>query len=145
VVQGTEENAVGSVGQRGEDLEWGTAPASIVEAFSRRAQRAPEKPCLRCEAGWWTYGGLVEGVLEGCPGVAEVVGLPDQEFGERVTAVVVPGDPGLSAENIEDFCREELASYKKPRQIIFVDALPRNALGKVLKYRVRERLIEAEG
>lgn len=54
-------------------------------------------------------------------------------------------DPSLTAEKLEDFCREDLASYKKPRQVVFVDALPRNALGKVLKYRVREGLIEPEG
>src|SRR5215218_2283868 len=99
---------------------------------------------LIISGGYNVYPREVEEVLEGCPGVAEVavVGLPDQEFGERVAAVVVPGDPGLSAEKIEDFCREELASYKKPRQVVFVDALPRNALGKVLKHRVREGLIE---
>jgi acyl-CoA synthetase (AMP-forming)/AMP-acid ligase II len=56
----------------------------------------------------------------------------------------VRDDPSLTAEKLEDFCREDLASYKKPRQVVFVDALPRNALGKVLKYRVREGLIEPE-
>jgi malonyl-CoA/methylmalonyl-CoA synthetase len=102
---------------------------------------------LIVSGGYNVYPREVEEVLEGCPGVAEVavVGLPDPEFGERVAAVVVRDDPGLSAGKIEDFCREELASYKKPRRVVFVDALPRNALGKVLKYRVREGLIEPEG
>jgi malonyl-CoA/methylmalonyl-CoA synthetase len=85
-------------------------------------------------------------VLEGCPGVAEVavVGLPDPEFGEQVAAAVVRGDPGLTAERVVDFCKEDLAGYKKPRRVEFVDALPRNALGKVLKHEVREKLIEGE-
>jgi malonyl-CoA/methylmalonyl-CoA synthetase len=88
----------------------------------------------------------LEEVLEGCPGVAEVavVGLPDPEFGEKVTAAVVRDDPALTGERVVAFCREDLAGYKKPRRVEFVDALPRNALGKVLKHEVREKLIEME-
>ena len=75
-------------------------------------------------------------------GTAELV---RQMAGEvEVAAVVVRDDPGLSAGKIEDFCREELASYKKPRRVVFVDALPRNALGKVLEYRLSEGPIEPE-
>ena len=54
------------------------------------------------------------------------------------------GNPELTAEWVVDFCREDLAGYKKPRWIEFVDALPRNALGKVLKHEVREKLTEGE-
>ena len=50
----------------------------------------------------------------------------------------VPEDPGLTAEKVTSFCREELAGYKKPREVVFVDDLPRNALGKVRKHRIRE-------
>jgi acyl-CoA synthetase (AMP-forming)/AMP-acid ligase II len=56
----------------------------------------------------------------------------------------VPEDPGLTAEKVRSFCREHLAAYKKPRQVVFVDDLPRNALGKVLKHRVREEISEPE-
>jgi malonyl-CoA/methylmalonyl-CoA synthetase len=42
------------------------------------------------------------------------------------------------------FCREDLAGYKKPRQVAFVDALSRNALGKVLKHEVRDKVMQAE-
>src|SRR5215212_7655851 len=96
--------------------------------------------------GYNVYPKEVEEVLEGCPGVAEVavVGLPDPEFGEKVTAAVVRSDPALTEERLVDFCREDLAGYKKPRRIKFVGALPRNALGKVLKHEVREKLIEVE-
>jgi acyl-CoA synthetase (AMP-forming)/AMP-acid ligase II len=73
-----------------------------------------------------------------------VVGLPDPEFGERVVAVVVPDDPGLTAEKVTSFCREDLAGFKKPHEVVFVDDLPRNALGKVLKPKVRESLSEPE-
>jgi malonyl-CoA/methylmalonyl-CoA synthetase len=96
--------------------------------------------------GYNVYPKEVEEVLEGCPGVAEVavVGLPDPEFGEKVTAAVVRDDEALTAEEVVEFCREDLAGYKKPRRVEFVDALPRNALGKVLKHEVRRKLIEGE-
>ncbi len=96
--------------------------------------------------GYNVYPREVEEVIEGCPGVAEVavVGLPDEEYGEKVTAAVVRDDPDLSAEKVRDFCREDLAGYKKPREVVFVEELPRNALGKVLKHEVRNRLIEGE-
>ena len=96
--------------------------------------------------GYNVYPKEVEEVLEGCPGVAEVavVGLPDPEFGEKVIAAVVRSDPALTEERLVGFCREGLAGYKKPRRVEFVGALPRNALGKVLKHEVREKLIEVE-
>jgi malonyl-CoA/methylmalonyl-CoA synthetase len=102
---------------------------------------------LIISGGYNVYPREVEEVIEGCPGVAEVavVGLPDEEFGEQVAAAVVRDDPGLTAEKITDFCREDLANYKHPRQVVFVDTLPRNAMGKVLKHEVREGLIEQEG
>jgi malonyl-CoA/methylmalonyl-CoA synthetase len=101
---------------------------------------------LIISSGYNVYPREVEEVVEGCPGVSEVavVGLPDPEFGERVVAAVVRDDPDLSAEEIVNFCRKNLAGYKKPRQVVFVDALPRNALGKVLKHVVRNELSEAE-
>src|ERR671916_266896 len=99
---------------------------------------------LIISGGFHVYPREVEEVIEGCPGVSEVavVGLPDPEFGESVVAVVVSEDPGLTAEKVTSFCREELAGYKKPREVVFVDDLPRNALGKVLKHRIREELGE---
>jgi malonyl-CoA/methylmalonyl-CoA synthetase len=66
---------------------------------------------------------------------AAVVGLSDADLGEQVVAVIVP-KPGLTpdAANIIAFCRERLASYKKPRRVVFVNELPRNALGKIQKH-----------
>jgi len=61
-----------------------------------------------------------------------------------VVAAVVREDQGLTAERVTDFCREDLASFKKPREVVFVEELPRNALGKVLKHKVRDELIEPE-
>ncbi|MDP9424918.1 MAG: AMP-binding protein [Actinomycetota bacterium] len=101
---------------------------------------------LIISGGYNVYPREVEEVLESCPGVAEVavVGLPDEEYGEKVAAAVVRDDPGLEAGKVMDFCRDDLAGYKRPREVVFVDELPRNALGKVQKHLVREGLVEGE-
>ena len=79
----------------------------------------------------------IEEVLYHCPGVREaaVVGLPDARWGSIVAAFVVKGSPDLTAEAIDDFCRgsERLAGFKRPRRVVFVDALPTSPSGKVLK------------
>ena len=101
---------------------------------------------LIISGGYNVYPREVEEVLENCPGVAEVavVGLPDEEFGEKVAAAVVRDDPSLEGQTVMDFCREDLAGFKRPREVVFVDELPRNALGKVQKHLVREGLVEGE-
>ena len=102
---------------------------------------------LIISGGYNVYPREVEEVLEGHPGVAEVavVGLPDEEYGEKVTAAVVRENLQLTAEEVKDFCQDDLAGYKKPREVFFVDELPRNALGKVQKHLVQEDLIETKG
>ncbi len=88
------------------------------------------------------YCAEVENVLAGHPKVAEValIGVPDARYGEAPLAVVAPRDPAdpPTPGDIEAFCREHLAGYKRPRDVVLVDALPRNASGKVLKTRLRE-------
>ena len=70
---------------------------------------------------------------------AAIIGVPDADWGERVRAVVVLKNGQTSAEHdIIEFCRQRLASFKKPESVIFADALPRNPLGKVLKRELRE-------
>ncbi|MGV0793190.1 class I adenylate-forming enzyme family protein [Mycolicibacterium sp. XJ1819] len=79
----------------------------------------------------------VEQVLATHPGVldAGVVGIPDRRLGETVAAVVVPADPGNppDSEELRAFCRERLAGFKIPVQWRYVDALPRNPNGKLLR------------
>jgi len=79
----------------------------------------------------------VEEILYRCPGVQEasVVGLPDEKWGQVVTAFIVASAPGLTTEVIDDFCKtsDDLAPYKRPKRYHFVDALPMNPSGKVLK------------
>jgi long-chain acyl-CoA synthetase len=78
----------------------------------------------------------IENVLHGHPKVLEaaVIGLPDELWGEIVKAVIIlkPGQEA-TAEEIMEYCREKLASYKKPAIVEFVDTLPKNAMQKVLK------------
>jgi long-chain acyl-CoA synthetase len=88
----------------------------------------------------------VEEVLYRCPGVEEaaVVGVPDEKWGSVVTAFIVPEAPGLDAATIDAFCRSspDLAAFKRPRRIVFVDSLPTNPSGKVLKRELIARYAE---
>jgi malonyl-CoA/methylmalonyl-CoA synthetase len=72
---------------------------------------------------------------------AAVVGTPSEERGEQVTAFAVPADPAAppDREELLGFAAERLAGFKRPRVVHYVDALPRNALGKVLKHELRGR------
>jgi long-chain acyl-CoA synthetase len=89
------------------------------------------------------YAVEVETVLAEHPGVREVavVGVPDRTWGELVVAVVVTetGTDGAEAA-LGELCARSLAAYKRPRRYRFVDALPRNAYGKVLKRELRQQL-----
>jgi acyl-CoA synthetase (AMP-forming)/AMP-acid ligase II len=89
------------------------------------------------------YSREVEEVLHHHPAVvaAAVVGAPDEMWGERVVAVIEPvaGQHPTEAE-IRAFCAEQLARYKCPRQVVVVDELPRNTVGKILKRELRERV-----
>jgi acyl-CoA synthetase (AMP-forming)/AMP-acid ligase II len=88
------------------------------------------------------YSREVEEVIYQHPDVIEaaVIGLPDPQWGEVVSAVVVARpDSGLTAQSVMDFCRDRLGGYKRPRRVFFVDALPRNASGKALKRELRDQ------
>ncbi|WP_406457453.1 AMP-binding protein [Streptomyces sp. NBC_00876] len=86
----------------------------------------------------------VESALAEHPAVSEaaVVGLPDEMWGEAVTAFVVlrAGAGRPTERELVDFTRDRIASYKKPRRVHFLDALPRNPNGKVLKRELRAAL-----
>ena len=82
----------------------------------------------------------VERVLMSHPGVedAAIIGVPDVDWGERVRAVVVKREASASEEELIEYCHQRLASFKRPESVVFVDELPRNSLGKVLKRVLRE-------
>lgn len=83
----------------------------------------------------------VEDALYTHPGVAEVavVGLPDERWIEAVTAVVVPRAGEVTEAELLAHAREKLAHFKAPKRVLFVDELPRNASGKILKRELRDR------
>jgi acyl-CoA synthetase (AMP-forming)/AMP-acid ligase II len=78
----------------------------------------------------------VEDLIAADPRVADVavIGVPDAEFGQRLKAFVVPrGDAGLTEDDVKALVKANLARYKVPREVQFLDELPRNATGKVLR------------
>jgi long-chain acyl-CoA synthetase len=88
----------------------------------------------------------VETVLYQHPSVREaaVYGVPDETWGERVTAAVsVREGKETSAAELVDFCRERLAGFKLPKRVVFLDELPKNPSGKILKRELRR--LEASG
>ncbi len=88
------------------------------------------------------YSKEVEGVISTYPGVYEVavIGLPDEKWGEVVTAIISPL-PGytLTEEEIIEHCRKNLAGYKCPKIIKFIPELPKNPSGKIVKMKLKEK------
>jgi acyl-CoA synthetase (AMP-forming)/AMP-acid ligase II len=93
--------------------------------------------------GFNAYPAEIEDTLLGHPAVAHaaVIGAPDDRLGEVGVAFLVPREgAALDPAAVIDWCRERMANFKVPRQVIVVDDLPRNATGKVQKFVLRERL-----
>jgi fatty-acyl-CoA synthase len=91
------------------------------------------------------YPAEVEQAIASLPGVVEVsvIGVPDEEWGETVAAFVVRARGAkLDEETVIAHCRKQIASYKKPRYVLFVDMLPRNTTNKVNKDELRKRFAE---
>ncbi len=74
------------------------------------------------------------------PGVVEsaAVGVSDEDSGEAIKLFVVAKDPQLDAETLRRWCKQELAAYKVPRQVVFRDELPKTNVGKVLRRELRD-------
>jgi len=92
--------------------------------------------------GYNVYPKEIETELDALPGVLEsaVIGVPHRDFGEGVTAVIVPaGKASLEEAAILEGLGDRLAKFKLPKRVVFVDELPRNTMGKVQKNLLRER------
>ena len=92
-------------------------------------------------SGYNVYPQVVERVVGECPGVGEcaVVGVPDPERGERVAVAIVRGNAMLDETQLRAWWRDRLVHYQQPKNVLFVDALPRNSLGKVLRRELRDQ------
>jgi long-chain acyl-CoA synthetase len=86
-------------------------------------------------SGFNVYPNEIEDVVAHMPGVIEsaCVGMPSEATGEAVKLFVVKSDDSITGENVRDFCREHLAGYKVPKQVVFLDELPKSAVGKILR------------
>jgi long-chain acyl-CoA synthetase len=96
-------------------------------------------------SGFNVYPNEVEDVIAAAPGVAEaaVIGLPDEQTGEKVVAYIVrKGDP-VSAEEILAFCKANLTRYKVPKEVHFIEVLPKTNVGKILRRALRDQAISA--
>ncbi len=92
-------------------------------------------------SGFNVYPNEVEDVLAKHPGILEaaVVGVPDEQSGEAVKAIVVRKDPALTTEQVIAHCRAHLTGYKVPRRVEFRDSLPKSPVGKILRRELRNQ------
>jgi len=92
--------------------------------------------------GYNVYPQVVERVINECAGVREsaVVGVPDRLRGERVVAAVVRSDDALSEQSLRTYLSGQLIHYQRPADIVFVASLPRNAMGKIMRRELRDRM-----
>jgi long-chain acyl-CoA synthetase len=98
-------------------------------------------------SGFNVYPNEIEDVIASCPGVLEVgvIGMPDPKSTEKVVAYVVPKDKSATSEAVIAHCREYLTSYKCPKEVYFIDELPKSNVGKILRRKIKEAHIEKVG
>jgi fatty acid CoA ligase FadD36 len=113
-----------------------TGDVAVVDGSGMHRIVGRESVDLIKSGGYRIGAGEIETALLGHPGVSEaaVVGVPDDDLGQRIVAFVV-GSPEIGVQPAEliDFVAQQLSVHKRPREVRIVDALPRNAMGKVLK------------
>jgi long-chain acyl-CoA synthetase len=93
--------------------------------------------------GFNVYPNEIEEQIAAVPGVLEVgvIGVPDDKTGERVQAYVKASTPAPSAEEVIAHCRTNMTAYKIPKEVIFVDELPKSPIGKILRRTLRDQAI----
>ncbi|HBC41801.1 MAG TPA: o-succinylbenzoate--CoA ligase, partial [Pseudanabaena sp.] len=157
-----EESEVGEVWIRGDNVFQGywQMPEKTAEAFvdgwfrtgdlgfqdpddDNRLYLVGRVKELIITGGLNVYPKEIENILEGHEAVKEsaVIGLPDQDFGEKVVAAIaLQDDMSIAPEVLIDYCKSRLASYKCPKQILVINELPRNAMGKIQKNILAQQL-----
>ncbi len=98
-------------------------------------------------SGFNVYPNEIEAVAASCPGVLEcaAIGIPDKNSGEAVKLFIVKKDPALTLEAVQAYLVTQLTGYKKPKQIAFVDELPKSNVGKILRRELRDKELGKAG
>jgi fatty acid CoA ligase FadD36 len=109
-----------------------TGDVAVIDGGGMHRIVGRESVDLIKSGGYRIGAGEIETVLLGHPGVEEaaVVGMPDADLGQRIVAYIVGS---ASGNELIDYVAQQLSVHKRPREVRVVDALPRNAMGKVLK------------
>lgn len=127
------------------DHEWGTIGDMVRQDADGDLFIVDRKDDMIITGGTNVYPAEVEKVLLTAPGVKDVavVGVPDEKWGEAVKAVVVKvPNSNVSEEEIINHCRKDLAGFKAPKSVDFVDEIPRSFVGKTLKRELRKKYWE---
>ncbi|HEU0190780.1 MAG TPA: acyl-CoA synthetase [Mycobacterium sp.] len=119
----------------GADGWYRTGDVAVIDGGGMHRIVGRESVDLIKSGGFRVGAGEIETALLGHPGVAEaaVVGLPDDDLGQRIVAFVVRSEGAVEPQTLIDYVAQQLSVHKRPREVRIVDALPRNAMGKVLK------------
>ena len=125
--------------------QWFSAGDMAVRDGEGYYQIVDRKDNMIITGGENVYPSEVEEVIGSHPDVFDVavIGVPDDKWGERVVAVVIPRE-SVEEATLAAYCREKLAAYKRPKEYRFIkqDEMPRTATGKILHRRLRERLAD---
>jgi long-chain acyl-CoA synthetase len=129
------------------DHEWGTVGDIARLGADGNYYIVDRKNDMIISGGINIYPAEVEGVLKNHEAIADlaVIGVPDDKWGEAVKAVVVkkPGST-VTEEELIEFCRKELAGFKVPKSVDFIDQIPRSFIGKALKKELRKKYWEGK-
>jgi acyl-CoA synthetase (AMP-forming)/AMP-acid ligase II len=125
--------------------EWFSAGDMATKDADGFYQIVDRKDNMIISGGEHVYPSEVEEVIGGHPDVFDVavLGFPDDKWGEKVAAVVIPHPDreSLDEQMLLDYCKNKMAGYKRPKQIVFIDPddMPRTPTGKILHRKLRER------
>lgn len=121
----------------GEWFKTGDIGVMDEDGFTKIVDRKKEMILV---SGFNVYPNEVEDVIASYPGVLEVgvIGIPDPKSTERVVAYLVVKDKSITEEQIISHCHESLTNYKCPKEVYFVDELPKSNVGKILRRMIKE-------
>jgi len=107
------------------------------EGFVRIVDRKKDMVIV---SGFNVFPNEIEDVLAAMPGLLEsaCIGVPDDKTGEAVKVFCVRKDDGVTTDDVIAYCRENLTAYKVPRQVVFLDELPKSTVGKILRRELRD-------